>query len=83
MRQDLEIQILKTLKVLLTYVEYVHLRCNSSLRLNRRREEVEEEVSRYWMALRKQEGIGNWNKETLDPTLWRTRFGRGNGVSQR
>jgi len=82
-RQDLEIKILKTLKILLTYVEFVHPRCSSSLRLNGRREEVGEEVSSNWMTLRKQEDIGKWNKEALDTTLWRTRFGRGYGVSRR
>jgi len=44
---------------------------------------VEEEVSSYWMTLRKQEDTGNLNKEALDLTLWRIRFGRGYAASQR
>jgi hypothetical protein len=44
---------------------------------------VEKEVSNHWMTLREQEGIGNWNIEAIDPTLWRTSFGRVYGASQR
>jgi hypothetical protein len=76
MRQDLEINILNTLKILITYVKCVHPRCSSSLPLNKMREEVEEEVRSYWMTLGKQVDVGNWNKEALDPTLWRTGLGR-------
>jgi hypothetical protein len=42
---------------------------------------VEEYVSTYWMAFRKQEYIANRNlkKEAIYRTLWRIRFGRDNG----
>jgi hypothetical protein len=61
----------------------VYPRSNSKLSLSRRREEVEEEVRSYWMTIRKQEDIGNWNTEALDLTLWKTRFGKGYGYSKR
>jgi hypothetical protein len=78
----LEIKILKILKIFLTYVECGYPRSNSNLRLNIR-EEVEEEESSYWMTIRKQEDIGNWNKKAPDLTLWGARFERGYGSSQR
>ena len=43
------------------------------------REDEEEGVIGYWMTLRRREDIGNLKKETLDRTVWRTRFGTGYG----
>jgi hypothetical protein len=40
---------------------------------------VEEDVSSYWMTLRKKRRYWNLKEEALDCTLWRTRFGRGYG----
>jgi len=39
-------------------------------------EDEKEDVSTYWMTLRKHEGNGNWKEEALDRIICRTRFGR-------
>jgi hypothetical protein len=44
-----------------------------------RQEEEEEDVSSYWMTLRKREGTEELKEGRLDCTAQRTRFGRGYG----
>ena len=42
----------------------------------KRRKEGKEDVSSYWMALRRKRGYWKLKDELLDRALWRTRFGR-------
>jgi hypothetical protein len=44
---------------------------------NIRQEGGEEGVSSYWMTLRENRRFKKLRGKALDPTLWRTRFGRG------
>ena len=37
----------------------------------------EEDVSSYWMTLRKREGTEKLKEGTLDCSVWKTRFGKG------
>ena len=43
------------------------------------RKNEEEDVSNYWMTLRKRKEYCKLKEEVLDRTLRRSRFGRGNG----
>ena len=45
------------------------------------REDEEEDVSSYWMTLRKRDDTGNFKKEALDHTLRRARFGGDTDLS--
>ena len=42
-------------------------------------EDETEDVSIYWMTLRKGKDTGNLKRKQIYRTLWRTRFGRGYG----
>jgi hypothetical protein len=43
----------------------------------KRREDEEEDVSSYWIALTKWQDTAILKAEALDRSLWRTDFGRG------
>jgi hypothetical protein len=38
------------------------------------------DVSSFWMTVRKQRGYCRLKEEAIDRTVWRTRFGRENGL---
>jgi hypothetical protein len=44
-----------------------------------RQQEEEEDVSSYWVTLKKREGTEELKEGRLDCNVWETRFGRGYG----
>jgi hypothetical protein len=39
----------------------------------------QDDISSYWLNLRKQEDTGNWKEEVLDRIMYITHFGKGYG----